>query len=261
MAGCFHTMTHLFECPDPAVAQTVMRNLWCAGGRYPLYPWRNPEHWALRAGMLTPTLVQAESMTIYGTDGGLADYATESTHGVRVVQACVDEEVLRGPTSGPGLMLGFNYVVTYRRHDLPAVAEALGGGRTIVAGALRDLQVLCLPEVAPLRLVRGRLTDAVMVDDGIGRLLYAFATADAAAAGQRSSLLLGLHTPGLGFVHLLTLVLGLEKPRWEHTGTVDVQDGARLNKVSYEFTTGPNGDSSRFSGPLSVTLLPARWPL
>lgn len=254
--GNWCTMTHLLSHPMPMMARSVLGALRRAGERH---RWVDPERWALRAGMLAPTVVLAQSLTKYGADVGLADLAVQSVADTRVVQICVGEDMLLGPRSGPGLMLGWNYVVSHHGHDLAGVAAALGGGaRVIEAGGW---QVLCLPEVAPLRLVRGRLAEAVMVDDGIARLLYAFAAADACARGRRSSHLLGLYVPEIGFVHLLTLVLGLEGRRWEHSGCVDVEEGAGLNPVNFELVAGPYAGSIYVERPPPVTLARARWPL
>jgi hypothetical protein len=254
--GNWCTMTHIFSHSTPMMARAVLGGLRRAGERH---RWLDPERWALRAGMLAPNVVLAQSLTKYGADIGLADLAIQHVADTRVVQICVGEDMMLGPRSGPGLMLGWNYVVSQRGHDLAAVAGTLGGGAQVIEAG--TWQVLCLPEVAPLRLVRGRFAEAVMVDDGIGRLLYAFAAADAGAAGRRSSHVLGLYVEGIGFVHLLTLVLGLEGRRWEHTGYVDVADGAGLNAVNFELVTGPYAGSIYVETEPPVTLARARWPL
>lgn len=254
--GNWCTMAHIFSHSTPMMARSVLGGLRRAAERH---RWMDPERWALRAGMLAPTVVLAQSLTKYGADVGLADLAIQYVADTRVVQICVGEDMMLGPRSGPGLMLGWNYVVSPRGHDLVGVADTLGcGARVIEAGGW---QVLCLPEVAPLRLIRGRFAEAVMVDDGLGRLLYAFAVADAYATGRRSSHLLGLYAPEVGFVHLLTLVLGLEGRSWEHSGYVDVEDGAGQNPVNFELVAGPYAGSIYVEQPPPVTLARARWPL
>ncbi|HEY0139185.1 MAG TPA: hypothetical protein VGB85_34090 [Nannocystis sp.] len=63
-------MTHWFECAQPGDARAVLGELRSAGKRQ---RWIDPERWALRAGMLSPTLIQAESVTKWGADVSLGE--------------------------------------------------------------------------------------------------------------------------------------------------------------------------------------------
>ena len=142
-------------------------------------------------------------------------------------------------------------------HDLPAVAAALGGGVSVDAGRHR---VLCLQESVPLGLAVGRLSECIERDDGLARLVYGFVVADPGVLGRSSRHLLGLYTPAHGWVHLATLVLGLQDRHWEHTGWVGIEDGADHNPVVHEFADGPYAGSIYIPETKPVVLR-QRWPL
>lgn len=255
--GNWCTLTHWFACARPGDARTVLGRLRGVSG---YHRWFDPERWALRAGMLGPSLVQAESLQKYGADIGLAEVALAGVRDVRVVQICVGEGVAVGPAVGPGFCLGWNYVVSSAEHDLPAVAATLGGGAT-VADAGGGRRVLCLREVAPLVIEGGRLAPLIERDDGLGRLLFAFAVADRASAGRSARHLLGLYTPGVGYVHFATLVVHLRDPRWEHSGQVSIEDGGGHNPVRHEFAAGPFAGSIYVETVPAVVLSRVAWPI
>ncbi len=252
--GNWCTLTHWFACPGPAEARAVIGGLRTAAARH---RWTDPERWALRAGMLGPTLVQAESLQKYGADTSLAEHALRHARDVRVVQLCAGEGVAVGPRGGPGLHLAWNYVASSAAHDLHAVAARLGG-EVVDAGERR---VLCLPGAAPLALAGGRLAQLVERDDPLGRLLYALAVGDRGGAGHTGRHLLGLYTPEHGFVHLATLVLALADRHWEHSGHASFEDGAGHNPVHPEFAAGPFARSSYFEPLPPISLAHLRWPL
>jgi len=253
--GNWCTLTHLFACARPGDARAVLGRL---RGGAASHRWHDPERWALRAGLLAANVVQAESVCKYGAELGVADAALREVRDARVVQICVGEGVMVGPAAGPGFCLGWNYVVSSAEHDLPAVAAMLGGGASVVEGGARRL--LCLPEVAPLRLFGGRLAELVERDDPLGRLLFALAAADRGCAGRTSRHLLGLYTRAHGYVHMATLVLHLPGPRWEHSGEVSLEDGAGHNPVHYEFSLGPYARSIYIEDAAAVRVA-AGWPI
>lgn len=249
-------MTHWFECAQPGEARAVLgglRSVFLKKGHH----WVDPERWALRAGLLSPTLVQAESVTKWGADVSLGEVARE-VGDVRVAQLCIGEDMLLGPTQGPGFHLGCNYVVSPASHDLPAVADVLGGGAVSVDAGER--RILCMPEPAPLYLVDGRLGEVVEHDDPLARLIYGFVAADRHLVGRASRHLLGLYTPAHGWVHLATLVLDLPDDNWAYTGEVSLEDGADHNAVDYVFAGGPFARSIYIPDTRPVVLT-GRWPL
>ncbi len=253
--GNWCTATHWFECSQPGDARAVIGGLRSAGRQH---RWLDESRWALRAGMLSPTLVQAESVTKYGVDTGFVEAALRNARGVRVAELCIGEDFIVGPTEGSGFRLAWNYVASPASHDLAAVAATLGGGAVSVAGERR---VLCLPEAAPLRLVQEPLRTIVERDDALGRLVYALVVSDHGVLGRSSRHLLGLYTPAHGWVHLATLVLGLHDRHWEHTGSVWLENGADHNPVIHEFADGPHSSSIYIHDTRPVTLSRVRWPL
>jgi hypothetical protein len=253
--GNWCTMTHWFECEQPGDARAVLAALRTAGKNH---RWIDPERWALRAGMVSPTLVQAQSVTKWGADVSLGELG-RAVGNVRVAQLCLDEDLLFGPTQGPGFHLGCNYVVSPAAHHLPGVAEMLGGGAVSVDAGER--RILCMPAPAPLYLADGRLGEVVERDDPLARLIDALVSADRHGPGGASRHLLGLYTPAHGWVHQATLVLDLPDQDWEHTGEVSLEDGADHNAVIYEFTDGPFARSIYVPDTKPVTLTRQRWPL
>ncbi len=253
--GNWCTTTHLFACTRPQDARAVLGALHSGAKRY---RWPDPERWALRAGMLTPTLVQAESLQKYGAALGLPELALQRPDSARVVQICTGEGLMSGPETGPGLRLAWNYVVSPAQHELAAVADCLGGGAVCVA--LGGRRLLCSPEVSPLRPTSERFAETVMRDDGLGRLVYAFAVADRHAVRRSSEHLLGLYTPEHGWVHMVTLTLNLQGRDWQHDGYVTLRDGAGHNPVVYRFAEGPCATSMYIEDPPPVTLTGAAWP-
>ena len=253
--GNWCTLTHLFACARPGDARAVLGRLRseAAHGR------PDAERWALRGGMLGTSVVLAESVQKYGADLGLAGAALREVRDARVVQLCFGERVLAGPPAGPGFCLGWNYVVSTAEHDLHAVAATLGGGASVIDARWR--RVLCLPEVAALRLGGGRLAELVERDDALGRLLFALAVSDRGGMGRSSRHLLGLYTPGHGYVHMATLVVHLSDPKWEHTGQVSLEDGAGCNPVRHEFAVGPYAGSIYVENVAPVDLGAPRWPI
>ncbi len=256
--GNWCTLTHWFACARPGDARTVIGRLRTASTQH---RWFDPERWAVRAGMLGTNVVQAESLQKYGADIGLADLAVTGIRDVRVVQICVGEGVAVGPAVDRGFCLGWNYVVSAMEHDLPAVAATLGGGAAVV-DARGGRRVLCLPEVAPLRPLDGRLTEIIEGDDPLGRLLFALAVADRGGIGRSGRHLLGLYTPEFGYVHFATLVLHLQGLHWEHTGQVSLEDGGGHNPVRHEFAAGPFAGSIYFNeNTPAVALGRVGWPI
>ncbi len=254
--GNWCTLTHLFACPRAAEARAVLGRLRSGAGQH---SWPDSERWALRAGMLGTNVVQAESLQKYGAHLGLAELALRELPDVRVVQICAGEEVAAGPEASAGFCLGWNYVVSPAVHDLAAVAGVLGGGASVVdAGGWR---VLCMPEVAPLRLTDGRLAEMVERDDALGRLLFALAVADRRSARRSERHLLGLYTREYGHVHMATLVLDLPDRHWERSGEVSIEDGAGHNPVRHEFAVGPCARSIYVEDAPPVDLGRLRWPL
>lgn len=251
--GNWSTVTHWFECARPGDARAVIGGL-----RRGRHRWADPERWALRAGLCSPTLVQAESVEKWGVALGLPDVAARGVPDVRVVQLCLGDPVAVGPSEGDGFRLAWNYVVSPAAHDLPAVAATLGGGATCLPAG--DRRVLCLPTATPLRPVHTDFGELSTRDDGLGRLLYAIAAADRHAPGRISRHLLGLYTPAHGWVHLAALVLGLQSRDWERGGRVWLEDAAAHNPVHHELAAGPYAHSIYVERAEPVALANLAWP-
>jgi hypothetical protein len=223
--------------------------------------WADPGRWALRAGTLSPRLVQAESFEGAEVSLHLAELVLRHVRDVEVTQLCVPRRVAVGP-AGPGLRLAWNYVVSSASHDLAAVADCLGGGVSFDSGLGFDgpQRVLCLPEPAPLQLADGGFAEVVMRDDPLGRLVYAFATADTHAPGRTTRHVLGLYTPEHRWVNMVTLTLDLQERPLERHGRVLLANGAQRNPVRRELAIGP-GERLIADDEPPFSLLGRRWPL
>ena len=88
--GNWCTMTTWFSCTRPGDARAVLGGLRSGATRA---RWHDPERWALRAGLLGPDVVQAQSLEKYGTSLPPVEQALRHGHDVRVVQLCPGEGV------------------------------------------------------------------------------------------------------------------------------------------------------------------------
>ncbi|MDC0668570.1 hypothetical protein [Nannocystis radixulma] len=241
--GDWCTTHHWFECPTASDARQVLGRLRAAATSY---RWPDRERWGLRAGLVAPRLVQAESLVKYGASFALAAFVRERVPAARSLQLCAGYRQL-AVDLGPGaLQPAWNYLVVRTGVDRRRLADATGGRAPDGAPDL-----VCLPEPVPL-------TADFTAD---ARLAAVVAVLQACVGRERARLVLGLWTLAHGWLHLARLELGPPGAYWPPGGDAELTlDGGGHNACPFSVEIGPMIRSTYSERPPTIAAPRAPWP-
>jgi hypothetical protein len=251
--GDWCRLYHWFECATPADAGRV-----CAGLRNAArYRWLDGERWGLRFGLVEGSrrLIQAETITKWGHDAGFGSFVIAKMPAVRLLQACAPHAFWSRLGSGGALDFRWNYLLALRPRQLRLEQAAQLAGLAAKVHRDESGQLLILKLETPLSLPAVRLQSSSLScppdADPVLRIAEALATCTPDVAGQTISVLLGLHTPAHGCVHLARLSFHLDYQGPGLPGWASLDCTGEDNPLSQEATLGPYGNSTylKRSGP------------
>lgn len=241
--GDWCTTHHWFECSTPGDARQVLGRLRAAGTSH---RWSDRERWGLRAGLVAPCLVQAESLVKYGASFELATYVQARVPTARAMQLCAGYRQIAADATAGALQPAWNYMIFKSGLERRRVAEATGG---LVLESEPGL--VCLREPVPLA--------AESTADE--RLAAVVAALQSCVGRERARLVLGLWTHAHGWVHLARLELGAARSYWPPGEDVELAlDGGGHNPCAFTVEIGPMIRSTYSERPPSIAAPRAPWP-
>ena len=243
--GDWCTTHHWFECATPGDARQVLGRLRAAGTSH---RWPDRERWGLRAGLVAPCLVQAESLVKYGASFDLAAYVQARVPTARALQLCAGYRQIAADATPGALQPAWNYMLLIDKTGLERsrVADATGG---LVLESEPGL--VCLREPVPL----------VAEPTADPRLAAIVAALQGCVERERAHLVLGLWTIAHGWLHLARLELGPSGSYWPPGGAVELTlDGGGHNPCSFTVEIGPMIRSTYSERPPPIAAPRAPWP-